>query len=162
MNRKTTLVLCLSYFLFLSLSGQVIHYGLSAAGKNATGVSGSVSYSIGQIVTTTSTSATASIAPGVQQAFEINVVTEVNDIFNISLFSVYPNPTNSDLVLKITYDELASFHYCLYDISGKLLNKDKIKENETTIKMASYQPAAYFLKIYSSDKEIKVFKIIKK
>ncbi|MGB4293795.1 MAG: hypothetical protein WBJ37_13065 [Bacteroidales bacterium] len=50
---------------------------VTSAGGDASGSGGSVSYTTGQIVYTTVSSANNSVAQGVQQPWEISVVTEI-------------------------------------------------------------------------------------
>lgn len=69
---------------------------VSAGGKEATGTGGTVSYTIGQVVYTTNTGTNGSVVQGVQQPYEISVVTGLEEAEDISLeFSIYPNPVTS-------------------------------------------------------------------
>ncbi len=143
------------------LNAQVLHSGILSAGGNATGIGGSASYSVGQLVYTTVTGTTGSLAQGVQQPYEINVVSGIDDIYGIELFSAYPNPASTHLILKIENNELTSFSYQMINIVGAVIKTGKITDHETTINMASLLSAAYYLRIIADKKEVKVFKIIK-
>ncbi len=80
---------------------------IPASGGNASGGGGTVSYSVGQIVYTTNTSVSSgSVAQGVQQPFEISVITAIEQAEDITLVcSVYPNPASDFLTLKVeNYD----------------------------------------------------------
>jgi hypothetical protein len=96
---------------------------IPASGGNASGGGGTVSYSIGQLVYTTNTSATyGSVARGVQQPFEISVITAIEQTEFITLVcSVYPNPARDYLNLKIENSDNKSLSYRLFDDKGKLL-----------------------------------------
>ena len=48
------------------------------------------------------------------------------------------------------------------EISKKLIENIKIAGNETSVDLSNLDPAAYFLKVIQSNKEVKIFKIIKK
>jgi len=139
---------------------------VTIAGGNASGSGGSASYTVGQIVYSTETVSSGSVAQGVQQPFEISVVSGINEIHGILLqCSVYPNPTTDLLILKIDASATPGFQslsYQIYDINGKLLLSKKLTGNETSISMENLVPATYFLKVIQSDKEVKAFKIIKK
>ena len=143
----------------LSLQAQT---AISAAGGNGTGSGGSVSYTVGQIVYTTASGSNGSVAQGVQQPYEISVVTgiEATDI-DLS-FSVYPNPSTDFLILKISNYNQEKYDYKLYNITGSLLLKDKVLSEETQINVQQMHSGTYFLKIISGYKEVKTFKIIKK
>ena len=51
--------------------------------------------------------------------------------------------------------------YQLYDVNGKMLRNDRLKEFETSIDMSDFVSATYFLKVTNINKEVKLFKIIK-
>lgn len=133
-----------------------------ATGGNASGSGGSVSYSIGQMVYTTNTGTNGSVAQGVQQPFEISLVTGLEEAEGISLrCSVYPNPTTDYLVLKVENFDKENLSYQLIDINGKPLENKNITGNETNIIMSDLVPATYFLKVTLNNKEVKTFKIVK-
>jgi len=136
---------------------------IPASGGNASGSGGTVSYSVGQIVYTTNTSVSSgSVAQGVQQPFEISVITAIEQAEYITLVcSVYPNPASDFLTLKIENYDNKSLSYKLFDANGKLLESKKVISNETIISMANLLPSIYFLKVTDNQKEIKTFKIIK-
>ena len=150
-------------FLFgFALNSIQAQQAIPAAGGNASGSGGSVSYSVGQIVYTTNAGTNGSVAQGVQQPFEISVVTGIEQANGISLqCSAYPNPATDYVKLKIENYQFENFTYQLYDFNGKILENKKLVESETSIFMGNYAPAIYFLKVIQSDKGIKTFKIIK-
>ena len=163
---KKLIVLLISMLLpspgFTYMHAQQLHASVNAAGGNATGTGGSASYSVGQVFFTTVSSTTTSVAEGVQQPFEISVFTGVKDIKAIDLYyAAYPNPTRGKLTLKIDNFEPTSFTFQLSDVNGKTLRNEKLTEKETVIDMSELKPAAYFLKVTNSKKEVKTFKIIK-
>lgn len=164
--------------LLLGLGLQVIQAqeAIPASGGEASGSGGSASYSVGQMIYTTNTGTNGSVAQGVQQPYEISVVTGIEEAKGINLsVSAYPNPTNDFLTLKVDASAtniIPSLSYQLFDMQGKLLETKKITGNETSIVMSNLVPATYFLKIYTegrsdrtgaiqNDKKIKTFKIIK-
>ncbi len=133
-----------------------------AAGGNASGGGGSASYSVGQVVYITNTGTTGSISQGVQQPYEISVVTGIDDARDINLMiSVYPNPTTDFLILKTDSFTDGSLSYQLSDINSKLLDAQKITGTETSIVMSNLVPSTYFLKITRNSKPMRTFKIIK-
>jgi len=145
----------------ISLTSQA-QQTIPTSGGNATGSGGSVSYSVGQVVYTTNTGISGSVAQGVQQPFEISVVTGVEEAKGITLVSsVYPNPTNDYIKLKIENYQLAKLAYQLYDMNGKLIESKKIESNETTIAMKVLVASTYFLKVIDNNNVVKTFKIIK-
>ena len=57
---------------------------IPAAGSNAIGSGGSVSYSVGQVVYTINTGTNGSVAEGVQQPYEISVVVGIEQAKDIN------------------------------------------------------------------------------
>jgi hypothetical protein len=136
---------------------------IPASGGNASGTGGSASYTAGQLVYTINTGTSGSITQGVQQPFEILVVTGNEEAKDINLnYAAFPNPATDYLTLKIEGNIPAPCIASLYDINGKLLYCIKVVSNETSIFMGEFIPAIYFLKVVQDNREVKNFKIIKK
>ena len=99
--RHKKLKLSTLLLLGLGLIGQA-QETVPATGGNASGSGGSASYSIGQMVYTTNTGTNGSVAQGVQQPYEISVITGIEEAKGISLnCSAYPNPTIEFITLKV-------------------------------------------------------------
>jgi hypothetical protein len=134
-----------------------------ASGGNATGIGGSISYTIGQVIYNIYSETTGSVAQGVQQPYEISVITGLEESFGIILnCSTYPNPTTDNVTLKVENYKTENLTYQLYDINGILLENKKIESIETNISMGKLIPSIYFLKVAVNNKDAKTFKIIKK
>jgi hypothetical protein len=134
-----------------------------ASGGNASGIGGSVSYSAGQVVYTTALGSGGSTAQGVQQPFEIAVVLDLEETKGITLqFTVYPNPTWGNVTLQIENYDIQNLSYTIFDLNGRIIAKDRIISNQTFISMENLASATYYIKIMKINKELKVFKIIKK
>jgi hypothetical protein len=147
---------------FLGLTGLQAQESVNVTGGNASGGEGSVSYSVGQIVYTTNTGISGSVAQGVQQPFEISVVTGLEEAKGINLsVSAYPNPTTDYLTLSIAGFYISNLSYHLYDMNGRLLRNAKLTGNETQINMSNYVSSTYFVKVITGNQSIKTFKIIK-
>jgi len=166
--KKTGILLILG-FLFCSFS-VIAQESVTVSGKDISGSNGSVSYSVGQLTYQTHTGTNGSVAEGVQQPYEISVVTAIDEAKGINLsVSAYPNPTSDYLTLKIDASatlSIQSMSYQLFDMQGKLLQKSKITSNQTNIVMKNLVPATYFLKVIEktqgiASQELKTFKIIK-
>ena len=162
MMKKAILVL-----LTLTISLSTIHAQevIPASGGNASGSGGTVSYTVGQMVYSTNSGINGSMAEGVQQPFEISEVIGIKEAkINNPEISVFPNPTNDFLTLKIDVStplNIRFLYYQIYDINGKLLESKKLADYETTISTANLVSGIYFLKITDENKEIKTFKIVK-
>jgi Secretion system C-terminal sorting domain len=160
--KHNQLQLSVVLFFSLGLTALQAQSTIPASGGNASGSGGSASYTVGQVVYTTNTGTNGSAAQGVQQPFEISVVTAVNEVNDISLeIMVYPNPATDFIKLKISNYDIQNLRYQLYDINGSLLQDNKVEGNETSIIMTNYVSATYFLKVSDNLKVVKTFKIIK-
>lgn len=135
---------------------------VSATGGDGLGSGGTVSFSVGQINYTTNVGVNGLVSQGVQQPFEISIVTavELSNETNLEIVA-YPNPINSFLILKIENFHQLNLSYHLYDFLGKLLLEEHVNADKSIIKTELLPKAIYFLKITNNSKPIKTFKIIK-
>ena len=155
---RAVMVLFTCTFFFSTVSAQE---SINTTGGNAKSSEGSVSYSIGQLTYQIQTGANGSVAEGVQQPFEISMVTGVEETAITLTISAYPNPATDFLTLEVKDFEHSSLIFKLYDLLGRLIQTEKITSNQTTIVMSSLEPSTYFIKVIEDNKEIKTFKIIK-
>jgi len=158
--KNNTLLVFLAFSLSFSVQAQTSHQVLSATGGDASGSGGTVAYSVGQIVYTTNTGNTGSVAQGVEQAYEISSVGIKETALNISL-SVFPNPTSDFLTLKVADYNNEALSYNLLDEQGKLVMNEQITNQDTQVAMSSLARGAYFINVLQANKKIQTFKIIK-
>jgi hypothetical protein len=155
-NFKLTLL----FFCVLQLS--YAQETIPSSGGNATGTGGTFSYTVGEVIHTTNTSSTGSVLQGVQQAYEIQTLSNP-ELLTVQLTAVtYPNPTTDYVVLKITDTALVNLQYTLFDLSGKTIVSKKITTSSTEINMINFFVGMYLLKLTKKNQPIKTFKIIKK
>ena len=139
----------------------------SAAGGDAEGNTGSVSYTVGQIVYTTISGDSAMVAQGIQQPYEITVATAIKNTEDILLDVVaYPNPVRNLLKLKMKNRNFGHIYYQLFDNNGNVMEQKEVTGSETYIPMQGLPRATYYLKVIykgnTAEKGMKTFKIIKK
>lgn len=160
--RYGKLKLCAVFLLGLGFHGSYAQESTNTIGGNASGSGGSASYSVGQVVYQTYVGTSVSASEGVQQPYEILVVTGLEEANGIALaISAYPNPAIHAITLEIKDHELSSLNFQLYDMQGGILQSGKIVGNQTRITMGNLLPATYFLAVYQENKELKTFKNIK-
>jgi hypothetical protein len=157
--KRTVILFLLSLSFFSLAEGQE---AITASGGAATGSGGSVSYAVGQIAYSIYTGSNGTVSQGVIQPFEISVVTAIDDVSIVPGSKVYPNPAQGAVKLVFESDVAKNTSFRLYDINGVLLKNEKVEAPETEISMENFSPSVYFLKIYTDNLEVKVFKIIKK
>lgn len=141
-------------------------YGQEAiisAGSNATGINGSLSFTVSQSIYTTNFSGSGSVSQGVQQPYEIQSLSREEN-FEIDMqITIFPNPTAELLNLHIKNYNLDSLHYQLFDLNGRLILSDRIYSETSSFSMQYFPSAIYVLKVLTNgNKLIKSFNIIKK
>lgn len=135
-------------------------------GGDAQGSTGSVSYTVGQVVTQTAANSNGSIsvAEGVQQPYEIQTV-GVNNYPMISLNAlVYPNPTENMAQLELNGFELPAdgLQANLFDSKGKLLQRIPVTGDITEFHIGQYATGTYYLELRHGEQHIKTFKVVRK
>lgn len=161
MKKKLRILSILSLILFNigSLQGQ---QAVVTTGGTATGTTGSVSYTVGQVAYQTYTGTGGTVQQGVQQPWEVSTPVAIANTEDISLLmNVYPNPTSGAFKLIVGTLENRNLRYRLYDMNGLLIQDRKIDSEETEIFLQDLSSTMYFLKIMNSNQEIKVFKIVR-
>ena len=136
---------------------------IPATGGTATGAGGSATYTVGQVVYHQFSGSTGFVIQGVQQPWEISIVTAIENTEDITLDCiVYPNPTEGSLKLVIGSFEDDNMSFQLCNMNGIIIQDFKIEDKETIILMDNLRSGIYFLKIVRNNLQIKVFKIVKK
>ena len=137
------------------------------AGGDYQSANGSLSFSVGQTFYTTkvSTNSDYSVSEGMQQPYEISVISQIKKANKITLEAViYPNPTSNYLLIKLNDFEEKDLQYLLYDANGKLLLSVDAVGTETELNLTNFNLGFYILNITNkhNNKIIKSFKNIKK
>jgi hypothetical protein len=161
--KNITVKLCTAFLLGITLPGLHAQQTILSANSNATGSEGTVSYSVGQVAFLTKTGVSGTITEGIQQPFEIFYMTGIEEEKGITLDCIlYPNPANGYVKLKIENHEVKNLSYQLYNMSGLVLQDQKIESQETTIHVDELLKSTYLLKVTENNKALKTFLIIKK
>ncbi len=131
-----------------------------AAGGDASGSGGTVSYSVGQVAYTTVSGSSARLSQGVQQAYEIYSV-GIEDWAAGMLMNVFPNPTTDQVTLEVAGSHPLPIAYRLTDTHGRLIGSETITTSQTLIDMRHCAEATYFLTVTVADRQVQTFKIVK-
>lgn len=160
---KTLKITCVSLaFIGTSSFASFGQQATVSSGGDVNAVDGSVSYSVGQVVVQTLSDGTHSLAPGVQQPYEISDYVGLYEMAMSNLeLSAFPNPTTDGITLGISNYAEQSLSYVLLDASGRQIQASNIFTASTVIDLNSLQPATYFLRVDENARPIKTFKIIK-
>jgi hypothetical protein len=147
---------------FFLLLGSMAHAQQAAvsAGGDATGIGGTVAYSIGQVACLYLADASGSVAQGVQQPFEIVSVGISAANIPVSV-GVFPNPTADDITLELQVEIEGAWTFQLFDSFGKLLEGGDIASGKTHIGMQGLPAATYYLNILHEGLPVKSLKVTK-
>lgn len=159
MKRKKLVPLIGMSLLTLGVAGQ---RGTVAAGGDAFGSTGKVSYSVGQIeYNAISTSSDGAVYQGIQQAYEITDATGISESELSQGITLYPNPASDVLYLKFELSRLVSPRFAVMSVDGKLLLFGEVTQNFEQLNLESLTKGVYLVNVYSSEKLIKSFNLIK-
>ena len=132
----------------------------TAAGGTATGADGSATYSVGQIAYERISSTGGSVGEGVQQPYEFLIgIDEINGI-SVTM-TLFPNPSSSAVNVKIESDLLKDVSFILCDMLGKVLLRDNINAQLTSIPLDKFESGNYELTILNKKEKVKSFQITK-
>lgn len=130
------------------------------AGNVATGTGGSVSWSLGQVFASAQESNTANLNQGVQQPYEIFVVSSSEEAAHLAV-RVFPNPTLHQLTLQLDAQPEAGMYCRLTDLQGRTVYQQEVTAINTDISADALTPGTYLLTIGLETKFLHTFKIIK-
>ena len=135
-----------------------------SSGGNGTGTGGSFAYSIGQTVYTAQSNSATSLSKGVQQGFELFLITGLEDEDRFGLAAtVFPNPTSNYLTVEIkSYSPGTAMEIFLFDAKGQQVLRQQVVDVQTQLQMEHLSAALYVLKLIQGNKLVKVVKVIKK
>ena len=150
----------LAFILSMTVSVIYAQEAVLITGGDSSSSSGSLAYSVGQVVYTSDSNNDGTVNKGVQQAFEIFTLSIDDNRLDI-LLSVYPNPTTSHINLRIDDQLSKGLSFQLYDLHGRLLRQENITDKITQIDMQKLQSATYLVNILQDHKRVKSFKVIK-
>jgi hypothetical protein len=146
---------------WLILLGQSV---VGTAGGDTSGPGGTVGFSIGQVVYTNLEGESGNINQGVQQPYDILMVSNSEPWIDLKA-SIFPNPTVTSVQLVIEDIVYSSgtgvFTYALYDPSGRILQQHEIMASSTMITLEKLAGSVYFLRVSFNDREVKTFKLFK-
>jgi len=159
MRNTCFLLVILLFTMFSSFAQEAI----IPAGGDGSGSGGSVAFSVGQILYTSSGGVSDELFHGVQQPYEISIIIGLEKYKDIGLtLSTYPNPVTDNLILKVESVVWKDLNFQMYNSEGKILFSDNLLNAETNIDMSALAPGMYLLRVCMEKDPVKTFKIIKK
>ena len=133
---------------------------VAANGGSATIASSQVSWTIGELVIETVGTSPNILTQGFHQT--LLIITAINELEALGIeIKVYPNPTQD--FVNIRFNELTdSPAYLLFDLTGKLIKRDKITSTNVKLNMTNYAGGTYILKLTNGKQPLQSFKIVKR
>lgn len=153
-------ILCL---FLIALSGIIYaQESLNASGGVNRGAGGTVSFSVGQLVYTTESGRSGTMAQGIQRPYRVSLVENRPQSKPVFESVAYPNPTTDDLFLHIYASGSEKLVYRLVDLSGKVIADGKLTYPISLIPMQSVSAGMYLLQIFDSNPNpVQTLQIIK-
>ena len=89
---------------------------------------------------------------------KLSATVGVNEVNEFNEFNVYPNPTSSQITLKVKTDLIGDV-YTIYDNMGKMVMSGKVNAEHTVIELDNLSGGIYLFSIGENSKQ--TFKVIK-
>jgi hypothetical protein len=154
-------ILYIILFTGIGINTAYPQYNTISGGSTGSGSLGNSSFTIGQVFHVTLTNKIANNSKVIRQALKVSAFKNENLSDILLDVTVFPNPTSANVVVKITNVPFDEFDFLLYDLSGRMIMKQKVKSNETVILMDKLVGGMYVLKVNRNNRELQTFKIIK-
>lgn len=158
---KTNLLFCFLLWTSFSYGQSLEQYVIGSAGNFATTSGGTtLSWTVGEVITTTESSSSAILTQGFQQPVIVNPLT-INDR-NADAFtiSVFPNPTLEQITIQ--KEQNGTLRAELIDVLGQVIGHYQLQDNQTQIDLNKLPAANYLLRICTIENEpLQTFKIQK-
>ncbi len=163
MDKKYLLMkVCVGCFLIFGMQTLKAQESVNTSGGDIQGADGNISFSLGQVFVSASESESASVIEGIQQPYEISVLTSIKKAEAIELnVKAYPNPTTDILQLEVDLKSFKDLNYQILDTRGEVMASDKILNANTSLALSTYASGTYLIRIFRKNRTYKTFKIIK-
>lgn len=153
MKIKILLTTLLIYLLvFNSRSQGICNDIITSAGNFENGASGSISWTLGEPVSETVTSANNSVTQGFHQTFCCPIITAI-ETSEINNLLVYPNPASQKVTINFGKSLTGQYKITLTDLQGRILIADKFycdrEASAYRLNLSQYTEGIYLLNIHN-------------
>jgi len=145
------------FFLLLISEGVSAQEVVATQGDSYTNSSGSIDFTVGEVVINTGTDGATDLTQGFHQT-NWNFVSAEDHVRGYEAI-IFPNPTSD--ILNIRTSTFENVTYTLYDALGKLVLQDKLSSTQTPIQVSQLAPGAYSLTLNNDTQNLKTFQLIK-
>lgn len=130
---------------------------IATQGDSYSTASGSIDYTIGEVVIDTGTDGTFDITQGFHQTnWNFSGIVDFSPTFEALIF---PNPTRD--VVNINSPEFEGVSYELYDAKGSLVFQGQLTAALTPLDLSLFATGDYSITLKRGDENLKTFKLIK-
>jgi hypothetical protein len=130
-----------------------------ASGGNASSTSGSISYSIGQVVYTNESNASGSIQLGVQQPYTVTPIA-VHEPWRALAVGLYPNPTRGQILIEMP-EFIPGITASIFDMGGYLVEQFPLQSTKTLLSAEAWPAAQYIIQLSDASGNSSEYKLIK-
>jgi len=153
---KKIILFSIAMLIGLAISAQEV---VSSGGESQSAAGLQLSWTLGEPVIETFSSGSIILTQGLHQS-KLTATALTDLLFPGIELKVFPNPTQDFVTIHLN-ERLENTHYILFDLAGKILDTKKITNSETRLDMIEYPSGIYILKLYSNQKAIQDFRVIK-
>ncbi len=124
---------------------------VASAGDYFSNTTGSLSWTLGEPITSTENSTDYSLTQGFQQPIKISV-TAINNPTKQSILNVYPNPVTGSIYIQ--RDGYKQLQIQLMDMNGKTVVNKILLPSENQLDLTAYANGLYLLKVFDTDNKL--------
>ena len=143
----------LCFISFTTFSQEVV----STQGDSYSNGNGSVDFTVGEVVIFTGTNGNNDVTQGFHQT-NWNFAELIDHQPELAAI-LYPNPTESSLVIKT--EAFEGLEYQMTDATGKVVREGVLTGAETAVDVKDFAPGNYNVTLLLSESALKTFKLIK-
>ena len=115
----------------------------------------SISWTLGELATTTLTGGDMILAQGFQQPFDFGTGISTKEL--TWSITAYPNPVTDALFVKFDIDGVKEFWIEIQDVTGRVISLEQQKEifpgDVVQLNTSNFTYGVYFLKVFTPDRE---------
>ncbi len=151
---KQSIVVCSILASFTSVGQTVV----STQGDSYETATGSVSFTIGEVVIDTGTDGSTNLTQGFHQTNWNFIGLDDHDVDYVA--NIYPNPTSD--ILNVEVIKFENVSYAMYDATGRIVAMGDLSDLITQINVQNLESGSYQLELFDEQNErLKTFKLIK-
>jgi len=122
--------------------------------------SGSIAFSIGQVVYTQNDNGILYVAQGIQQPYEV-FINFVSELFDKNSVSVFPNPFENDININFSNQNIEEYKAKLIDLQGNVIKELTFNEKLNKLYVGELSKGSYFIILENQLGGIYTIKLIK-